>query len=183
MDIGSIFLFLAIIVPVGLFISKPFFESSRKSIPEGMQQVDHTRSSLLAERDRILSALSELDFDNSLGKIPAEDYQFQRVQLLERGADVLRKLDEIDNSSGSEIEDPVEFNSGVPFTTTIPGGRPADSNSRKPLRSPDDELEALLAARRRQRQDKAAGFCHNCGGALRKSDKYCPKCGADILEE
>jgi hypothetical protein len=46
------------------------------------------------------------------------------------------------------------------------------------LASPDDPLEAQLANRRRERQGKAAGFCHKCGGPLQKSDLFCPKCGA-----
>ena len=45
---------------------------------------------------------------------------------------------------------------------------------------PDDELEALLANRRRERQEKSAGFCPQCGGALQQSDRFCPKCGASL---
>jgi predicted amidophosphoribosyltransferase len=36
----------------------------------------------------------------------------------------------------------------------------------------------LLADRRRVRQEKAVGFCPQCGGPVQKSDRFCPKCGA-----
>ena len=45
----------------------------------------------------------------------------------------------------------------------------------------DDDLEQLIAARRRERQEKAVGFCPRCGAALQKSDRFCAKCGA-VLE-
>ena len=49
---------------------------------------------LLAERDRVVNALQELDFDFNLNKIPSEDYPVQRAALLQKGADILKKLDE-----------------------------------------------------------------------------------------
>jgi hypothetical protein len=89
MDIGSIFLILGLLVLVILFISRPFLE--RKTLPASGE--DHELSSLLAERDRILNALQELDFDFALGKIPESDFPGQRASLLQRGADILRQLD------------------------------------------------------------------------------------------
>jgi hypothetical protein len=44
----------------------------------------------------------------------------------------------------------------------------------------DDDLEKLLADRRRARREKAAGFCPRCGGPVHKSDRFCPKCGGKI---
>ncbi|HWQ84225.1 MAG TPA: zinc ribbon domain-containing protein, partial [Anaerolineales bacterium] len=41
----------------------------------------------------------------------------------------------------------------------------------------DDSIEVALAQRRRQRQEKSAGFCPQCGGPVQKSDRFCPKCG------
>jgi hypothetical protein len=120
MDLGSIFLILALAVLVSLFVSRPFFETASETgapkqpetdmaassagaepAAEGPGQTangarrDHDRSALLAERERLITALQELDFDHDLGKIPAEDYPAERMALLEAGANVLRKLDEL----------------------------------------------------------------------------------------
>ncbi|MFQ5617019.1 MAG: zinc-ribbon domain-containing protein, partial [Anaerolineales bacterium] len=46
---------------------------------------------------------------------------------------------------------------------------------------PDDEIEALIATRRRSRKEKSAGFCPQCGRAAQKSDKFCSKCGATLI--
>jgi hypothetical protein len=89
MDIGSIFLILGLLVLVSLFIIYPLFERSATAV----SQEEHEYSALLAERDRLLNALQELDFDYTLGKIPEEDYPAQRAGLLQRGAEVLRLLD------------------------------------------------------------------------------------------
>jgi predicted amidophosphoribosyltransferase len=44
----------------------------------------------------------------------------------------------------------------------------------------DDLVEQKIANRRRERNEKSAGFCPNCGGPLQKSDRFCPKCGFEI---
>jgi hypothetical protein len=43
---------------------------------------------------------------------------------------------------------------------------------------PDDDLEALIASRRRDKEEKAAGFCSQCGSPVHQADKFCPRCGA-----
>ena len=48
----------------------------------------------------MLTALSELDFDYTLGKIPEEDYPVQRTVLLQKGAGLLRQLDDLDTRGG-----------------------------------------------------------------------------------
>ena len=96
MDIGSIFLILALLILVALFISRPFFESPPVKTEGLTIQEEHDYSSLMAERDRILNALQELDFDHVLGKIPDEDYPPQRALLLQKGTEVLKQLDKID---------------------------------------------------------------------------------------
>ena len=95
MDIGSIFLILGLLVIVAVFISRPFFE--RKASKAA--QAGHEQSSLLAERDRLLDTLQELDFDYALGKIPEAEYPLQRAALVQQGAQILRDLDTYDGRS------------------------------------------------------------------------------------
>ena len=96
MDIGSILLLLALLVLIGLFIARPLIDREAVVVSPEEDQQEHEISTLLAERDRILTALHELDFDHALGKIPEQEYPPQRALLLLQGADVLRKLDEYD---------------------------------------------------------------------------------------
>jgi len=175
MDLGSIMLILALALGVGIYISLPL---TRHSATEKLiantkttDDVDHKRSALLAERDRVLTALQELDFDQALGKIPAEDYPEQRSELLASGASVLRQLDEIEpaGSNGASAEDRIE----VAVAQRRGEIRRAASNG-------NDDLEMAIAARRRERSEKTAGFCPKCGKPVQNSDIFCAHCGATL---
>jgi hypothetical protein len=179
MDIGTIFLLLALLVLIGLFIARPLLDREKATVTPEEEQKEHELSALLAERDRILTALEELDFDNALGKIPPEDYSGQRRLLLYKGAEVLRKIDELHgDTSDADLERRIEDAIAQRRALT------ADLEQAELVQQPqpivvdaDDEVEVQLAARRRARQDKSAGFCPQCGRPVQKSDRFCPKCG------
>jgi hypothetical protein len=194
MDLGSVLLILALLVLVAIFVGRPILEkkSQASQMAQPENEAEHERSSLLAERDRLLNALQELDFDFALGKIPQEDYPVQRQALLQQGADVLRRLDAIQvepNSAGEFVTAEARMEAAIAARRADAAlvGQPVgvavgNGNGRKhaatAVAAPDDQLEALLANRRRERREKAAGFCHKCGGPIQKSDRFCPKCGA-----
>ncbi|MBL7161504.1 MAG: zinc ribbon domain-containing protein [Anaerolineales bacterium] len=159
MDIGSIFLILALLILTALYVGRPLYD--RKSTTS--RHLGSELSALLAERDRLLNAISELDFDHTLGKIPAEDYPLQRGQLVQRGAEVLRQLDEYQGISAAD-------STSARLETDLE----AEAVNQ------DDDLEALIAARRRGRQEKSGGFCPHCGGPVVQSDRFCPKCGTAL---
>lgn len=186
MEIGAIFLILALAVLVALFVGRPFL-SPRSNRPQKDQtdadQAAHQRSTLLAERDRLLNALQELDFDHGLGKIPVEDYQPQRTLLLQRAANVLRELDIL--GEGSAQVSPEEWveravaarrADGLVSAGAAPAAVAVAGNGS----GQDDDIELLIASRRSQRQEKSGGFCPKCGRPVQKSDKFCSTCGAVV---
>ncbi len=174
MDLGAILLLIAAIILIGLFLALPFFDQRRG---RRMGVADQEHSSLLAERDRLLTALQELDFDNALGKIPAEDYPQQRASLLQRGADVLRKLDTF--TPQPAVQDDVESR----IEAAIAARRADAANVvavAEAVPAADDEVEALISARRSGRKEKSGGFCPKCGKPVLLSDRFCPNCGKAI---
>lgn len=174
MDIGSIFLILGLLVLVALFVSRPFLENKAKVVT----QEEHEVSALLAERDRVINALQELDFDFALGKIPEADYPLQRAALLQNGAEILRKLDALQIQAPADHDMEARIEAAIAARKAeVAYVRPAPNGSRVAANGPDDDLEALIASRRRERHEKAAGFCAQCGQPLQKSDRFCPKCG------
>jgi len=198
MDLGSIFLTLAVALLVGMFITRPFAgrrASSEQLIRPAAEETEVLRSTLLAERDRVLNSLQELEFDFTLGKIPAADYPTQRAELLKAGAAVLRQLDEMAGSRGGEqklsAEDRVEavvaarradavVRRSVPQPAAVGVAVVEAPVSRRPPSPLNDDLEAEIAARRQVRQEKAGGFCPKCGRPVVQSDRFCSKCGTTL---
>lgn len=174
MDLGSLLLLVSLLIVVALYVSRPFFTRQATLV----SQEEHELSVMLAEQERVLTALQELDFDHALGKIPEEDYPALRAGLLARGVEVMRRLDALQARPGSEdLEARIE---------SAIAARRADASRQPGARqvpagiAPDDELEAMLAARRRQRGEKAAGFCPQCGAPFQQSDQFCARCGTPV---
>ena len=167
MELSSILLILSLLVLTVVFIGQPFFQRQTKKInksnprltPEEIQ-LDHNRSTLLAEKERCLAAIQELDFDHSLHKIPEDLYPIQRAELMQTAARVLQQLDAIESKSKQQ--------------STVPG---------ELIRGKDkeyDDLEELIAKRKVDQNKKSSGFCPKCGKPVLESDRFCPKCGTTI---
>ena len=169
MDIAAIFFTLAVVTLVGMYVGQPFIQRRGHRAT----QADHAYSTLMAEYDRAVNTLQELDFDNSLGKVPAEDYPRQRAELLAKGADLLRKLDAMrPKETGRDAESRME---------AAVASRRADASAKGTVTVlDDDDLESMIAARRKTRKDKSAGFCPKCGKPILASDRFCPSCGKAI---
>jgi rubrerythrin len=173
MEIGSIFLLLAILILAAFFVARPFIEGRRMLAVTSEEQ---ELSSLMAERDRLIMTLQELDFDQTLGKIPAEDYPAMRAELMQRAADVLRKLDAFQAAQSApttDVESRIE---------AVIAARRADAAAQSVSSGPeaDDALEELIASRKAARKEKSAGFCPKCGKPIQRSDRFCPNCGKPI---
>lgn len=149
MDIVAIFLTLAVLILVGAYLYAPFLRGYGKRVTAEEREL----SALLAERERVLSSLQELDFDFKLGKIPEGEYPDQRMSLLQKGADILRKMDAL------SAEHP----------------REAARTSGKKLA--DAQIEAMISKRRAERKGKFEGFCPKCGKPVLATDRFCPSCG------
>jgi rubrerythrin len=134
---------------------------------------EHELSALMAERDRVINALQELDFDFNLGKIPEEDYPAQRASLLQKGADILRSIDSFAPQVASTPDTESRLEKAI-------AARRADASTAK-LEVSDDDVEAMISRRRKGRKDKSAGFCPKCGKPITTSDRFCPSCGKALM--
>ena len=156
MDLAAILFLIALLLAVSLYLVTPLMSNGTRRVAEEPQEV----SSLLAERERMLSALQELDFDFQLGKIPEEDYPAQRADLLRKGTEILKKLDAL--------------------APVRPVAAAALSKAQASEEVSDDEIESMLAARRKARKTKSAGFCPRCGKPILVTDQFCPNCGKSL---
>ncbi|RPI91663.1 MAG: zinc ribbon domain-containing protein [Chloroflexi bacterium] len=171
MELTAIFFSLAVLILVGIYLYAPFMERRAR----GVTEEEHELSALMAERDRVINSLQELDFDFKLGKVPEEDYPTQRASLLQKGADILRKIDSLAPASsfggdGQDTEARLE---------KAIAARRADA-SVTVAEASDDDLEAMISSRRKGRKDKSAGFCPRCGKPVMVTDRFCPACGKSL---
>jgi rubrerythrin len=168
--INSLILLVIVIILIVLFVAQPL---AGRRIPQA--QDSQALSTLLAERDRVLNILKELDFDASLGKIPVETYSVQRASLVQQGAEILRKIDQL-----------------TPVTAAASAIAPGDEEQVEAVLSArrarqaagvvkeDDKAESLVASRRKVRSGKSGLFCSQCGRALATADRFCPSCGQPV---
>ena len=194
MLVGALFLTLAVAVAATMYIILPLWENrgSDELVPrKEVLQSEYRRSTLMADRDRLLSALLELDADYELNKIPAGEYAPLREKLVHEAALTLRNLDEI-NLSGrrpsaigtdanpddqTDLEELIELRKreqsekravqeetpNLPDQTTLP-----DQNSLPDQIALSDQITAYQA------------YCTHCGNPLMAGDRYCPACGSKI---
>jgi hypothetical protein len=168
MELTAIFFSLAVLILVGMFLYAPFMERRARRVTEE----EHELSALMAERDRVINSLQELDFDFKLGKIPEDDYPVQRAGLLQKGADILRKIDSLAPQTASAQDTEARLERAI-------AARRADASTAKPEVS-DDDVESMISSRRKGRTNKSAGFCPRCGKPVMVTDRFCPSCGKSL---
>ena len=168
MELTAIFFSLAVLILVGIYLYAPFMERRARRVTEE----EHELSALMAERDRVINSLQELDFDFKLGKIPEEDYPAQRTSLLQKGADILRKIDSFAPQTVSAQDTEARLERAI-------AARRADA-SVVPVEVSDDDLESMISSRRKKRPNKSAGFCPKCGKPVMATDRFCPSCGKSL---
>ena len=148
MDLGSLLLGLALLLLVAFIVARPLIEGRRLD-EAGPTPADD----LLAEREGILAALRDLDFDHAMGKIADEDYAPQRAQFVARGVEALKQLEKLG------VEDAIE--------QAIAARRKA---------RPAQEAEAFDFTS----VAHAEAACPNCGRLIHPEDKFCARCGAKL---
>lgn len=168
MELTAIFFSLAVLILVGLYLYAPFMERRARRVTEE----EHELSALMAERDRVINSLQELDFDFKLGKIPEDDYPVQRSTLLQKGADILRKIDSLAPQPASAGDTETRLERAI-------AARRADAALAK-VEVTDDDLESMISSRRKRRPNKSAGFCPKCGKPVMVTDRFCPSCGKSL---
>lgn len=184
MTIGSILLGIALLVVVGLVVLRPFLARQVQQT-RGMSR----REALQAQKEAVLDRIRELDFDNETGKLPDDEYQRRRRQLLAEAAEILRRLDSLPLAvapSGNGTQDAEdEIEAAVNALRRVPSP-PAGSA---------DDIEAAVKQLRQQRaaatngpqspqvvRDSGDGreagrYCSQCGRPRDAGDRFCAYCG------
>src|SRR5574341_249333 len=175
MDIGSLLLGLALLLVVAFIVARPILE--RQSMPE---KETSPADRLAAERETVLAAMRDLDFDHATGKISDEDYTPQRARLVAQGVAVLKQLDALSPAMPERALSAEEA-----IERAVAARRRSDRARVAPraAQSADDLIEVEVAARRKsapvQRPAPAsdAVTCPHCGALTRPCDRFRPERG------
>jgi hypothetical protein len=184
MEIVVALIGLTMAVIVAAYIAAPFTARSRViAVPE-----ETLREKLQAERDTVLFALRDLDFDFQTGKLGEADYRATRERYAARGVEILKELDALgdEGKSPAAVADEIE--------AAVQARRKA-----KPVPSAlkEDDIEAAVRARRQSARGApqsttlapavtSAGVrtqCPECGRPIDPSDRFCARCGAALTVE
>src|SRR5574342_574303 len=93
MELGAIFVGLAMLVASLPFVARPFREKRSKK-----DRKPNIRPNPEEKRKADLSALLDLDFDFRTGKVSEEDYSTVRAQLVADAAQYIRSENSIDDA-------------------------------------------------------------------------------------
>ena len=159
MTLGSALLIIALFLFVVAFVVRPLTTGAGVHVTEAERHL----SELLAARDNTLSSLADLEMDKLLEKIPPEDYDAERAELLQEGAEILRQIDVLAEEGLSEA--------------TANAGAQAD------LPDAEAELEAAVARLRSPGEKPSASFCPQCGQPVVPDDRFCSHCGTALMQE
>ncbi len=155
MDLGSLLLAIGLVLLVGLIVARPLLEAAQ---PPETTATHTAQLTALREREAVLAALRDLDFDHVTGKISDEEHAAQRPLLVAQGVAILKQLDEATQN----------------VQQTVPSAAEA-------------ELESAVRAARAQLAQPAAPdsapTCPRCGQARQPADRFCAKCGAALAVE
>ena len=157
MEIGSILILMSILLPVLAYLAQPIITG--QGIPVGGKE--RRLSTLEAERERLFSAIQEMDMDYSMGRIASVDYEAERSAKIVRSADIMRQIDAL---------------AGKEAASQLPKSGVHD-------RSLEAELEAKVAKMRKVQSKEISQYCPQCGGQIFGADRFCSSCGADVVSE
>ncbi len=191
MEIVVAFIAMAMIVVVAAYIAQPLLVKSRTGVAG-----DSEGDLLIAERDRIYTAIRDLDMDFQTGKLVEADYRSMRETYTARGVEILKQLDAFAESAartngskskaGARRRAPasaVQAEAIGDIEVAVQARRRAKASA---VQDPaEDDVEAEIRARRQTRQPArvSTGTCPSCGNPVDPTDQFCAKCGTQLNVE
>lgn len=94
MSLVGFALSLLILLVLSAYVFLPLLQNRTSGAAASL---DKQRERALAYYERVLSNIRDLDDDHATGKIAADEYERERERWAQRGVQVLRLLDEMDN--------------------------------------------------------------------------------------
>ena len=173
MTIGSILLGLALLVIVGLFVTRPLFVRD----PHRRRRMSE-RQALQAQKEAVLVEISSLDFDYETGKVQEADYREQREAYIAEATELLMRIDELDEAylkTADEAEPDQQPEQEYDAIEAAIARRRAKT---KPAPAPESSIPASDSVGENGRRN----FCPQCGQPADAGDRFCAHCGHQLAQ-
>jgi len=151
MTLGSTVIVLFLFLLTGMLVMRPFLVGAGSDHSEGAARYD----SLLAEKERLFTSIEELDLSLELEKISPEEHAHSREAYLRQAARILRDLD--DHPLSEKLKN-------------LTDGSFLE----------DEELERMIAERRKEIAASQSDLCPSCGQPVQEGDRFCSHCGGAL---
>ena len=130
--------------------------------------------SLEAQRESLYTQIKELDLDHATGKVNEEDYTRLRADLVAQAAAVLKQIDGV-----AQQPVPTAPPAQDDVEALIAARRKPRSTSAP--KAADIDVEAAIAARRKTAALVASELsCPQCGKPINADDAFCARCGTAL---
>jgi hypothetical protein len=181
LEIIAILIGLAIFAAVAFYVSRPLVESRSTLKSDGVDAF-----SLETQRESLYTQIKELDLDHATGKVNDEDHARLRAALVAQAAEVLKQIDGV--APRPPVIPPTK-----PIAPTAAAGdddvealiaaRRKTRSAAAPPKTSDADIEAAITARRKTTAPtigSAALVCPKCGRSVNADDVFCAKCGTAL---
>jgi hypothetical protein len=98
MSLGGILFFLLLLALVSMIVVTPLLSRSRITRDQDLR-LEKQRDRLRIYYERVLGNLRDLDEDHATGKMPDDLYNDEREAWMQRGVEVLKALDGLEQES------------------------------------------------------------------------------------
>src|SRR5262245_41988207 len=98
MSIAGLVFFLLLLSGIAVLVAMPLLRRESQVSAESLH-LQKQRDRLRAYYERVLTNLRDLDEDHATGKMPDDAYAAEREDWMQRGVEVLRTLDTLDDHS------------------------------------------------------------------------------------
>ncbi|MGB3713884.1 MAG: zinc ribbon domain-containing protein [Candidatus Promineifilaceae bacterium] len=177
MTIGSILLGLALLALVGLYLARPLLA------PAARRRRQSSYSELQDLKESYLTQIRSLDFDYTTGKIPEENYQQQRAELMAGATDVLKRMDALEGAAMPTEPAPHAQSEPALSDTDIDADieaavyRMRQSHHAPASTGSEPDVVSPVAPATANGEPK---FCPKCGQGTDPGDKFCVNCGTEL---
>jgi hypothetical protein len=201
MEIVVALMGLALAVVVAVYVAAPF--TARSRVITALEE--SPREKLLTERNTVLTAMRDLDFDFQTGKLLEADYRAMREKYAARGVEILRELDALPESDrGPQTAGRRQKTAATDEIEAAVQARRRAKSHIASRTAEEDEIEVAVWARRQSQthirnpqpstspRERTANEgdseienleCPACGRPIDSTDKFCARCGAALNVE